>query len=104
VGVFVEVNVDQETSKSGVLPTDLPPLLSAVASLPAVDLKGLMCIPSREGGLSGRSFAELRRLRDLSRAGAGELSMGMSEDYRIAAHEGSNWVRVGTALFGPRNR
>ena len=103
-GVLVEVNVDAEASKSGVLPSELGALLAQAAGLPGIELRGLMCIPSREGGLSGAAFRSLRALRDehASRLGPGLLSMGMSEDYTVAAREGSSYVRVGTALFGPR--
>lgn len=103
--VLIEVSVDGEQSKSGVTEAELPGLLVEVGSLPGVEIHGLMCIPSREGGLTGSSFQKLRALRDIHRQqlGAGELSMGMSDDYRVALANGTNWVRVGTALFGPRN-
>jgi hypothetical protein len=102
--VLVEVNVDGEASKSGVQPSELGAILPVVSRLPGVELRGLMCIPSRDGGLSGEAFRNLRALRNeyLALLGPGELSMGMSEDFGVAAREGSSWVRVGTALFGPR--
>ncbi len=104
VRVFIEVNVEGEPTKSGFNPGDLTEVLPQVAGLPHLEVRGLMCIPSREGGVSGRAFRELRSLRDVHRAhlGAGELSMGMSEDYEVALREGSSWIRIGTALFGPR--
>jgi PLP dependent protein len=105
VQVLVEVNVESEPSKTGVLPGGLAELLSGVSGLAGLEVRGLMCIPSREGGRSGEAFRNLRALRDAhrERLGPGELSMGMSEDFEVASREGSSWVRVGTALFGPRN-
>ncbi len=103
--VLIEVNVDGEDTKSGVEAGELGQFLSGLAGLPGIEVRGLMCIPSREGGLTGAAFRRLRALRDehRSRLGPGELSMGMSEDYPVALREGTTWVRVGTALFGPRN-
>ena len=105
VPVLIEVNVDAQESKSGVAPEGLGTLITEIASLPGIEIRGLMCIPSREGGLTGEAFRYLRALRDeyQTRLGPGELSMGMSEDYPVALREGATWVRVGTALFGPRN-
>jgi len=102
--VLIEVNLEAEPSKSGITPEALGGLAEALSRLPGVELRGLMCIPSREGGLSGEAFRRLRALRDAHSGllGPGELSMGMSEDFEVAAREGSTWVRVGTALFGPR--
>ncbi len=104
VRIFIEVNVEGESTKSGFNPQELTDVLPQIGTLPHVEVRGLMCIPSPEGGGSGRAFRELRALKELHRVhlGVGELSMGMSEDYGVAIREGSSWVRVGTALFGPR--
>ena len=97
--VFVEVNVGGESSKEGCSPDEAVGLSEAVRALPALDLVGLMCIPPA-GADPLPHFRLLRGLRD--RLGLAELSMGMSGDYRQAIEEGATFVRIGTALFGPR--
>ena len=97
--VFLEVNVGGEASKEGCAPDEAVGLSEAVRALPALDLVGLMCIPPA-GADPLPHFRLLRGLRD--RLGLAELSMGMSGDYRQAIEEGATFVRIGTALFGPR--
>jgi len=97
--VFLEVNVGGEASKEGCAPDEAAGLSEAVRALPALDLVGLMCIPPA-GADPRPHFRLLRGLRD--RLGLTELSMGMSGDYREAISEGATFVRIGTALFGPR--
>ncbi|MFC4161464.1 YggS family pyridoxal phosphate-dependent enzyme [Chitinimonas lacunae] len=105
--VCIQVNVSGEASKSGCAPAELPELAAAVAALPRLRLRGLMCIPeadSEPAQLRAR-FAQLRRCRDqLNRDGLAldTLSMGMSSDLELAILEGATIVRVGTALFGQR--
>ena len=109
--VLLEVNIGREESKSGVMPELLPELLEKVSRLPAVRVRGLMAIPP-----AGASEAENRNffLRmdqyfvDTKREKSDNvsmdyLSMGMSADYPQAILAGANMVRVGTALYGPRN-
>jgi len=104
--VFLEVNVSGEEQKYGLRPADVPEVIAACASLPALRLRGLMTMaPYTDNEHVLRSvFRTLRELRDALRAGAPptftELSMGMSNDYRIALEEGSTMIRIGTALFG----
>ena len=107
--VFIEVNVGGEETKAGVAPEELPALAETVLSLPHLKLQGLMTIPPyRENPEEVRPFfTKLRELlEDLKRrfpeAPLAELSMGMSHDFEIAIEEGATIVRVGTALFGPR--
>jgi PLP dependent protein len=106
--VLIEVNVGGESSKFGVAPGDLEPLLESVAPLPGLALRGLMTVgrPVRAAEDARPDFARLRALRDAAEARVGftlpELSMGMSGDYEVAVEEGATMVRVGTALFGPR--
>ncbi len=105
--VCLQVNISAEASKSGVAEADLLPLAEAVASLPNLCLRGLMCIPAPSQGLVAQRlpFARLRELlEDLRRRGLGldTLSMGMSDDLEAAVLEGATIVRVGTALFGAR--
>jgi PLP dependent protein len=102
--VFLEINIDLEESKSGVRPQDAVTISKQLAELEKLELLGLMCIPSEEGGLSGESFRRLRELEHQCRPWTqGQLSMGMSRDYEVALREGSTFVRIGTALFGARH-
>jgi pyridoxal phosphate enzyme (YggS family) len=104
LNVFIQVNVSGEDSKSGCTPAELPSLITALAELPRLQLRGLMCLPEKSTGPQLRQqFALLRQL-------AGHhlppeqrlLSMGMSADLEIAIAEGADIIRVGTDLFGPR--
>lgn len=103
IRAFIEVNIDEEESKSGVAPSEAPALAETLSKLPQLDLRGLMCIPSSEGGQSGEAFRKLRELELRCRPWTkGELSMGMTQDFETAIREGSTHVRVGTAIFGSR--
>lgn len=107
---FLEVNLGAEETKHGFLPDDLPHAAEQLASLAAVRLIGLMAIPPVESEPEAIRawFRQLRELRDdLSptlgwQDSPGGLSMGMSQDFEIAIEEGATHVRIGTALFGPR--
>lgn len=109
LNVCIQVNVSGEDSKSGVAPDEVAALAQAVAALPRLRLRGLMCIPepTEDMALLRARFALLRRLRD-ELAGAGleldTLSMGMSHDIEPAIAEGATIVRVGTAIFGERHK
>jgi len=106
--VCIQVNVDFEATKSGVSPEDVGALAAAVAALPKLRLRGLMCIPAPREGLDAQRapFARLRALRDAIAAEHGlaldTLSMGMSADLEAAILEGATMVRVGSAIFGAR--
>ena len=107
LNVCLQVNVDDEDSKSGVLPDTLPELAAACAELPHLKLRGLMCLPAirREFAEQRTPFAALRGLAErLGAAGidTDTLSMGMTADYRAAIFEGATIVRIGTAVFGAR--
>ena len=104
--VLLQVNVADEPQKSGVAVSELPELLSKTADL-GLEVRGLMAIPpipdfpedSRE------HFASLRLLAeniDKPEGWSGELSMGMTDDFEVAIEEGSSIIRVGRAIFGPR--
>jgi len=97
--VFLEVNTGGEASKAGCAPAEAPALAAAIRALPAIELVGVMAIPPPEDDPRPH-FRTLRALRD--RLGLGELSMGMSSDWRIAIEEGATFVRLGTAIFGAR--
>jgi len=107
LNVCLQVNLGGEASKAGVAPAALAPLAAAVAALPNLALRGLMCLPPPETDPARQRawFARLRGLRDGLAAGGvrlDTLSMGMSEDFESAVLEGSTLVRLGTVLFGPR--
>jgi pyridoxal phosphate enzyme (YggS family) len=103
VPIFLEVNLEGESTKSGVAPSDVRAWVDRAAGFESLDLQGLMCIPRPvPGGLRG-PFDELRRLEESLRPlSKGQLSMGMSDDFELAIECGATHVRVGTALFGPR--
>jgi uncharacterized pyridoxal phosphate-containing UPF0001 family protein len=104
---LVEVNVGGEGQKSGVAEADVRPLLEAAARLPHIVVEGLMAIPPflPEPEAVRPFFRRLRLLRDaLAADGVSlpDLSMGMSHDFEVAIEEGATLVRIGTAIFGPR--
>ena len=107
LNVCIQVNLAGEASKGGVPAEEAPALAAAVAALPRLALRGLMCIPPEETdpGRQREWFARLRAVRDSLNAGGlglDTLSMGMSGDFEAAIQEGATLVRIGTALFGPR--
>ena len=100
--VLIEVNIDAEPQKGGVLVRDAAALADHVRSLKALRLEGLLCIP-RPSDVPEQARASFAALRELgARLGTRELSMGMSDDLEVAVEEGATMVRIGTALFGPR--
>ncbi|MGB1238144.1 MAG: YggS family pyridoxal phosphate-dependent enzyme [Pseudomonadales bacterium] len=108
LNVCLQVNISEEQSKSGCLPGDCLALVQAVAGLPNIALRGLMAIPKASEHLAEQraAFAAMRSLLEHVKSVAPQLdtlSMGMSGDIAPAIAEGATIVRVGTALFGPRN-
>lgn len=105
--ILIEVNVSADPEKHGFAPTEVLNAVVHASESAWVEPQGLMCMASREGGLTAarRDFANLRELRDQLRAElpAGptlsELSMGMSRDFPVAIEEGATIVRVGSMLF-----
>ncbi len=108
--VLLEVNIGAEESKSGFAPEEIPEALSSAAAFSHIRVRGLMCIPP-----AGRSEEENRlfftKMKKLFVDNSGKkydnvsmdfLSMGMSADFACAIACGSNMVRVGSAIFGPR--
>jgi len=112
LAVLIEINVDGETAKSGVLASspELENILTSAARLEFLEIRGLMTIPPyTEDPQSARPhFRKLCKLRDeiaarnLPAVSMTTLSMGMSHDFEVAIEEGSTCVRVGTAIFGAR--
>jgi hypothetical protein len=95
VPALVEVNLAGESSKSGIVPGDLPHFLELYG-----DVRGLMTMPpeTADPEASRPYFARLRELAE--QHALRELSMGTSQDYRVAAEEGATLVRVGSVLYG----
>jgi PLP dependent protein len=94
IPALVEVNLSGEATKSGVTPEDLPALLEAYP-----DVRGLMTMPPAAADPEA-SRPYFRRLRELAeRHELRELSMGTSQDYRVAAEEGATYIRVGAVLW-----
>ena len=105
--VLLQVRLAEEAGKGGVDPAELPRLAEIVAGLPRLRLRGLMCIPppQPDAALQRAPFARLRALlAELNARGhvLDTLSMGMSADLEAAVMEGATIVRIGTAVFGPR--
>jgi pyridoxal phosphate enzyme (YggS family) len=96
---FIEVNTGEEAQKSGVRPADVDAFVRECRETYQLPVAGLMCIPpvDEEPSLHFGLLAEMAR-----RNGLRHLSMGMSADYEIAIAFGATFVRVGTAIFGPR--
>jgi len=107
--VCLQVNISGEETKSGTTIEELPKLARDVLELPNIRLRGLMAIPAanaspdKQRKVFGQMRESLSRLKTLS-PDIDTLSMGMSADLENAILEGATAVRVGTAIFGPRNR
>jgi pyridoxal phosphate enzyme (YggS family) len=109
LNICLQVNISGEASKSGATPQELPALARAVAALPHLKLRGLMAIPEPETDPEQQRapFRAVRQLYEqLNAAGLGldTLSMGMSGDMGAAIAEGATIVRIGSAIFGQRNK
>jgi pyridoxal phosphate enzyme (YggS family) len=105
--ILVEVKLSHEETKHGLSPDALPLFLESLATLTNLTVRGLMTVPpwSEDAEVARPYFQHLRQLRDESverHPTLTELSMGMSNDFRVAVEEGSTIVRVGTAIFGKR--
>lgn len=105
IDACIQLNIDREPQKAGVLPEDLGDLVDVIRAMPQLRLRGLMAIPRADGD----PRSSFRRTRDMfeehKATDAPEwdtLSMGMSSDFEIAIEEGATMVRIGTAIFGPR--
>lgn len=102
VTVLLEVNVAGEQAKHGVAPVDATAIAARIGRMPNLRLVGLMTVaPQADDPEDVRPvFRQLRELRDA--IGLPELSMGMTDDFEVAVEEGATMVRIGRALFGPR--
>lgn len=107
--VCIQLNISNEESKSGVAQQELETLATALSKLPRLKLRGLMAIPepSKDNNKQRAQFKQVRECYDelLTKAfDLDTLSIGMSDDYLIAIEQGATIVRIGSALFGARNR
>ncbi len=107
LNICLQVELIPEPNKSGVNPAQLSALAAAVAELPHLKLRGLMCVPPPQPDVAAERavFARLRELKEQLNAGGlalDTLSMGMSGDFEAAIAEGATIVRIGTAIFGSR--
>ncbi len=109
LNICLQVNIDNEPGKSGIAVIEVMALARKIAVLPRIRLRGLMCLPKMRSGFNAQRepFARLRELSDtllIDGIEVDTLSMGMSGDFQAAILEGSTIVRIGTAVFGPRER
>lgn len=108
LNVLIEVNIDQQATKSGVKVEEVRALADLIMELPGLRLRGLMAIPEPADDDEGKRHP-LRAMKALYDALKNEgypldvLSMGMSSDMSQAIEEGATMVRVGSAIFGERN-
>ena len=109
LNIFLQVNLQDEMTKSGTTSGELTALASAVSQLPNLKLRGLMAIPAPELNFEQQRkiFSKLReqknRLNRVLNLALDCLSMGMTDDLEAAVAEGSTHVRIGTAIFGPKD-
>jgi|UPI00036B4117 hypothetical protein len=96
--VLIQVNISAEVQKHGVEPAQLPELITAVQTMPKLQLIGLMGMAAK-GADAAATFAALRQCRDAQSVVIKELSMGMSQDWQAAIAEGATMVRLGSMLF-----
>src|SRR4029453_2021576 len=110
--VLIQVQLGHEATKTGVNEAYLQELVDAVRSSPSLRLQGLMTLPPffDDPEKARPYFRRLRELRDELKARgafgdqAGDLSMGMTHDFEVAIAEGATMIRVGTAIFGEREK
>ncbi len=105
--VLIQLNLQQESSKSGISKEALPELIAEFKNLPNLELKGLMIIPRAEADFDTqrkvfRQCATLLAPLTAEYPNMDQLSMGMSDDMDAAIAEGATWIRIGSAIFGAR--
>jgi pyridoxal phosphate enzyme (YggS family) len=107
LNVCIQVNINAEQSKAGVMPNEVDTLAQALSKLPRLTLRGLMAIPaaSQSQLQQAQSFARMQQLFNalqVKYADIDTLSMGMSADTPLAIQHGATMVRIGSAIFGAR--
>jgi pyridoxal phosphate enzyme (YggS family) len=108
--VLIQVNVGREASKSGIAEEEVADFAGRVSAFKHLEVRGLMALPpysedpeeSRPHFIRLRELAERIESQKLDAISMKELSMGMSHDFPVAIQEGATLVRIGTAIFGPR--
>ena len=109
LNVCIQINIDAEASKAGCQPEEVDQLVESIIGSPSLKLRGLMAIPAPRQNLEDQRHV-FARLRDIyqqmqrDHTGVDTLSIGMSADMEAAIAEGSTMVRIGTAIFGSRDR
>lgn len=110
LNICIQINLDHESTKAGLLPDELPLLIKYINQLPKLRLRGLMAIP-KPRLTAEEQYASLQRLTNLLdqtnqqlNLKMDTLSMGMSDDLKAAIRAGSTFVRIGRAIFGERNK
>lgn len=111
VDALIQVNVSEEESKFGLKVCELMPFIEEVTKFPNINIKGLMTIaPFTDDEIVLRDvFRKMNNLKEdinnknYENISLEYMSMGMTNDYKIAIEEGSNMVRIGTGIFGKRN-
>jgi len=109
LNVLVQLNIAKEPTKSGIFEEDLEQFLEQLSGMRSIHVKGLMAIPPpvHNADENRPYFARMRKLYERFQSsvpgGFEYLSMGMSDDFEAAIEEGSNMVRIGTAVFGARS-
>jgi pyridoxal phosphate enzyme (YggS family) len=107
LNVLIQINQGGEEQKAGALEQEAVALARAILALPRLKLRGLMTLPPQSGSDALQWFAALAQLRERLVAEGiplDKLSMGMSGDFEEAIAAGADFVRIGTALFGERDR
>ncbi len=107
LNLCIQIKLDNNPSKSGILPKDAFALIESIAPLPKLRLRGLMTIPpfTEDFHAQRKFFSTLRQLKEnLQDRGVmlDTLSMGMTHDFEAAIAEGATIIRIGTGIFGPR--
>ena len=111
LNMLIQVNTSEEPQKRGVRPDEVYALAKKISLFSNISLAGLMTIPAKnqDDNAASSCFRNLRQINEQISHRLGlektlHLSMGMSNDYLLAIKEGSNWVRIGTMIFGPREK
>lgn len=102
--VFIQINLANEASKSGLTKNDFLQIWPELKKLKGIEIVGLMTMPPLENQPEKNRFffKELKKIGDS--LNLSEFSMGTSQDYKIALEEGATWIRIGTRLFGERSQ
>ena len=98
--IFIQVNIGNEKQKNGILKNEVKSFFDKCVEKLNLDIVGLMCIPPKENS-NKDYFGEMMEI--IKKIGLENLSMGMSSDYLDAIKAGSNFVRIGSKIFGDRN-